>query len=102
MIRHYMERGGWDTSGAIRVTRRSSHGGRWRTDSVARCGRMWVLCTYYRNSAPAAQRFGAFYSFNSVTLILIRLAGVMWNVFMASATADFSSGASTIPMGLPR
>ena len=32
-----------------------------------------------------------------VTTILNRLAGVMWNVFMASAMAPFSSGASTVP-----
>jgi hypothetical protein len=43
-----------------------------------------------------------FYSFTSVTLIKNRLAGVMWNIFIASAMADFSSDASTVPMRLPR
>jgi hypothetical protein len=40
-----------------------------------------------------------FYFFVStfVTTILSRRAGVMLNLFAASAMADFSSGASTVP-----
>jgi hypothetical protein len=54
-----------------------------------------------KKASYAALRKGRLF-LHSVTLIKNRRVGVIWNVFMASATADFSSGASTVPMRLPR
>jgi len=57
---------------------------------------------FYRRLRVGRPAVRGFNSFTSVTLIKNRRVGVIWNVFIASATADFSSGASTVPMRLPR